>query len=233
MTIGIYSLYWEEQDLIYIGQSSNIETRLKKHLSMLKCNTHPNYKIQRAYDDFGTPTSHILDMCEISELDSREATYISEFNSIDSGLNICEVQSGNGISYDNPNARYSKYKLLRVFSLLASSKYSIQEVANKEKVSRGLVSRIACGIHHHWLAEDYPNKYSIIRATMCSNKIHNSRGGRPEISAKLISPSGEQIEFTNITKFCKENNLHQSAISMLLAGKRNSHKGYTLYKESK
>lgn len=233
MTIGIYSLYWEEPDLIYIGQSSNIETRLKKHLSMLKCNTHPNYKVQRAYDNFGAPTTGILDKCEILELDSLEATYISEFNSIGSGLNICEVQSGNGISYANPNAKYSKYKLLRVFARLASGNYSMQEVSSKEDVSRGLVSRIAAGTHHRWLAEEYPDKYAIIIATMFNNKLHNSRGGRSEISAKLVSPNGTPIEFTNITKFCKENNLHQSAISMLLAGKRNSHKGYTLYKESK
>lgn len=233
MTIGIYSLYWEEPDLIYIGQSSNIETRLKKHLSMLKCSTHPNYKVQRAYDNFGVPNTNILDTCEVLELDTLEAVYISEFNSIARGLNICEVLPGNGISYDHPSAKYSKHKLLRVFARLASGRFSIQEVANKEKVSRGLVSRIACGSHHRWLAEKYPDKYSIITATMRSNKIHNSRGGRAEISAKLISPNGEQIEFTNITKFCKENNLHQSAISMLLAGKRNSHKGYTLYKESK
>lgn len=176
MTIGIYSLYWEESYLIYIGQSSNIETRLKKHLSMLKCSTHPNYKVQRAYYEFGTPTTYILDICEISDLDRLETAYISEFNSIDSGLNICEVQPGNGISYDNPNAKYSKYKLLRVFARLASGNYSTQEVANKENVSRGLVSRIAAGTHHRWLVEEYPDKYAIIIAAMCSNKLHNSRG---------------------------------------------------------
>ena len=35
MTTGIYALYWEEQDLIYIGKAQKIEKRFKDHLSKL------------------------------------------------------------------------------------------------------------------------------------------------------------------------------------------------------
>lgn len=60
MTIGIYSLYWEEQDLIYIGQSQNIERRFTEHLYKLKNNTHTNYKVQKAYITYGLPSTNIL-----------------------------------------------------------------------------------------------------------------------------------------------------------------------------
>ena len=42
MTMGIYALYWQEQDLIYIGQSKEIERRFKDHLRELEACIHCN-----------------------------------------------------------------------------------------------------------------------------------------------------------------------------------------------
>jgi len=231
MTIGIYSLYWEEPDLIYIGQSSNIETRYKKHLSMLKCGTHPNYKVKDVFTKYGKPLLDILQVSNIEELDTLEAYYIEEFNSITSGLNISYVEPGNGRSYNNPNAKYSKWKILRVFSRLYNGVYSIAEISEVESVNRGLVSRIALGSHHSWLQEEYYTQFLQMRQLLEYRKSHNDKGGRPEKTVTLISPAGNIITFTNICKFCRENNLSQPAISGLLSGKRLTHKGYKLYKE--
>jgi hypothetical protein len=48
-------------------------------------------------------------------------------------------------------------------------------------------------------------------------------------SCKLVSPKGEVIEVTNYSKFSRENGLSNGKISMLVNGKRKSHKGWTLY----
>lgn len=51
-------------------------------------------------------------------------------------------------------------------------------------------------------------------------------------SCKLLSPSGEVIEVDNYSKFSRENGLSNGKISMLVNGKRKSHKGWTLYGSS-
>jgi hypothetical protein len=43
----------------------------------------------------------------------------------------------------------------------------------------------------------------------------------------LINPNGIQYEVVNLNKFCKENNLLNSCISNILAGRRITHKGWT------
>jgi predicted GIY-YIG superfamily endonuclease len=72
MTIGIYALYWEEQDLIYIGESDNIERRFKEHLKMLETNKHFNYRVQEVYNTYGLPLFQILEECHINELKIKE-----------------------------------------------------------------------------------------------------------------------------------------------------------------
>lgn len=46
-------------------------------------------------------------------------------------------------------------------------------------------------------------------------------------SGKLMSPAGEIIEFSNLSKFAKEHNLQNGNLSSLLNGRLNSHKGWT------
>ena len=44
----------------------------------------------------------------------------------------------------------------------------------------------------------------------------------------LKSPEGKIIRGNNVRKFCTENNLNRGSISLVLNGKRKSHKGWTL-----
>ena len=51
------------------------------------------------------------------------------------------------------------------------------------------------------------------------------------VSAIFCNPDGEQVEVYNISKFARENGLTHSALSNVKNGKRNHHKGWTLWKE--
>lgn len=44
---------------------------------------------------------------------------------------------------------------------------------------------------------------------------------------KIKSPDGEIVKVLNISKFCRENDLHQGHISSVLLGTRSHHKGWT------
>lgn len=48
---------------------------------------------------------------------------------------------------------------------------------------------------------------------------------------KLVSPKGEVVEVFNLCKFCRDNNLNNGNLSMVVVGQRDHHKGWKLFKE--
>jgi len=232
MTIGIYALSWEEQDLIYIGQSVNIESRFKKHLRLLCFNNHFNHRVQTTYKLYGKPVLFILEICLEDELNYKEYYWFKEFNNT---LNIAVPgEPGGGKSWRNSNAKYSKIKLLRVFSRLVSGKLSFSEIAIKEQVSKSLLDHILSGDNHTWIKDSYPDEFIKAKEYATNRKQFNDRGGRPIIGSTriiyLINSDLNKLEkINNICEFCRTNNLHQSAISLLIKRQRQSHKGWKLY----
>jgi hypothetical protein len=88
MTVGIYSIVLNNC-LVYVGKSDNIESRIKSHTNTLDRGVHPNYKMQRAYDEFKDSfTYHILEECGDHELLTKERIWIEEFDAENTGLNI-------------------------------------------------------------------------------------------------------------------------------------------------
>lgn len=91
--IGIYKIINNVNNKIYVGQSIDINRRFKEHIRTSKLNkdTMPIHKAIYKYgiDNFSLT---ILEECEISELDIREAYYIKTLKSQDKniGYNICD-----------------------------------------------------------------------------------------------------------------------------------------------
>jgi len=159
MTIGIYSLYWEEPDLIYIGQSQNIEQRFIIHLRSMNNKSHFNYKVQDTYNKYGEPQTSILEVCTQSELNNLEIYYIAEFTGI---LNITEGgNSPQGVSARN--SKYSKIQILKVFSLLYKGLHTVKSIADKLKVPTHTINDIKEGRSHIWLQVCFPEKYLLMR----------------------------------------------------------------------
>lgn len=238
MTIGIYALYWEEQDLIYIGQSVEIETRFIRHLWHLRLNTHSNKRVQSAYNRHGLPALEILERCNSNELNNLEIQWTEEFDSINRGLNI--VAAGDSASGTTAkNSKYSKVSILKIFSLLYRTTEKHSVVAEKLHVPLHLVDDIASGRVHYWLQEEYPEKFALL----ISNRYLRVHCRKPQkqvsnrVHKALISPTG--IKYTNINNvmgFCKDNNFIniQSATSKILAvlnEQRKSYLGWHLEKE--
>lgn len=89
MFSSIYAIFWEKQDLVYIGRSKNLNARLAKHLSLLEEGSHYNHKLQKAFDTFGKYTKiEVLETVAEDLSNSREMYWIHEFNSVEDGLNL-------------------------------------------------------------------------------------------------------------------------------------------------
>ena len=79
MTIGIYQIQNKINGKIYIGQSINIEKRLKQHLRDLRTSQHYNSHFQNAFNKYGENAfkANIISVCQIKQLDYYETWFIS------------------------------------------------------------------------------------------------------------------------------------------------------------
>lgn len=241
MTIGIYALYWEEQDLIYIGLSQSIEPRFKEHLRDMRNQEHTNYKVQGTYNLYGNPELVIIEECLIRQLNDKEIHWTKELDTLNTrhGLNIIEA-GGSGFGTSASNSKYSKWQVLKVFSLLHRTLKPHKEIAKITGVSLDSVNDISSGRKHVWLGIEYPEQFTIIsnkRSIRHSNSLSSANGSN--ISSILIDPSGNEWVVTNISRFCKEefpnrNNIKVnsliSAIHRVIHGDRPQYKGWKLKK---
>ncbi len=228
MTIGIYAIYWENPDLIYIGQSQNIESRFTAHRSLLT-RGHYNYKLRKAYSLYGEPTFIILDTCSISELNTLEVYYIDEFDSLKNGLNINSGGDQDILGYTSGKCKNSKEELITGFLLLLDPSKSIKEISKLTGVSYNVLSSIKYGQRHHWLKEEFPDEYAFLRELIKSGEYQsNSQEKRYKVKATVISPGGIEYEITNGKKFAEEHSLNIQHFNAVVRGAEKQHKGWTL-----
>ena len=235
MTIGIYCISFKNTDKVYIGQSTNIETRWADHYRTMRKGTAKR-KLQEAYTEYGEPIFTILVECSIDELDREEISLITEFDSIKTGLNTCSGgKSGAGVH--NGSSIFTKEQLLQVLELLSDDRVLLySDITSIVDVTYNTVVNISKGVSHSWLSELYPDMFkkqeslNILRQA----KAHITIGGKA--SAKnlgiyypiLVTPDGTECSIDNALQFANANGLDHSCLVKVLNGYRKSHKGYFL-----
>ena len=231
MSTGIYAIYWQQQDLIYIGQSVRIEERYKEHLYSLKLGTHRNYKVQEAYNVFGLPEHIILEYCTVDLLDTLEILWQKEFNSLKS-LDICEA--------GNTRRRGSKYSIKELEELLEvslDSSLSIKILQEKTGIPSSTIQAILVGRLNLGLDTSMPLLLDrAIESHAIRTSSRASRGGAGRtICSKLGGPvilknniTGEVVSISNLKEFSTKYNLDSSHLSKLLKNKAKSVKGWSI-----
>lgn len=74
---GIYKLYWPPVGFYYIGQSVDVEYRIKGHKFAMRGNSKKcTQRMLEVYGLYGEPQSEVLHYCKPSELDHFEQYYI-------------------------------------------------------------------------------------------------------------------------------------------------------------
>lgn len=238
MPAGIYALYWYNKDLIYIGQAQDLHRRKLEHFRLLKNNTHTNYKVQSAYNLYGLPEFIIIETTDISNLNSLEVFWQQEFNSINS-LDIISA----GIVGRGPlanNSKYTKFKILKVFSCLYKNSFRTQKsISNRCKVEHSLVNDIYKGNTHLWLKEEYPEQYAIMQSIDYKSQAY--WGTNSKKYKTLMSPDRLKLNVTesvlNLSKQIQlgyypdlEIEVIRKGIGRVLSGCRQSWRGWTLLK---
>lgn len=77
---AIYRIVNKQTGVCYVGQSQNVQKRLKEHFRMLRLGKHDNVHLQRAYRAYGEANfySEVEVVCEETEdLDAIEEAFLS------------------------------------------------------------------------------------------------------------------------------------------------------------
>ena len=92
---------------MYVGRSSDIENRWKRHQEALEKGVHHSYKLQRCYDQLSDKSVLQYEVVElvdnISDMPEREQYYYDQYDSYNNGYNCCPYA-------DNP--KYKKHSFV-------------------------------------------------------------------------------------------------------------------------
>ena len=86
----IYQIINKVDGKRYVGQTIDIERRKKQHLTKLQNNTHPNIKLQQAWNEWGQESFYFdyEEFEDSSVLDKKEIETIEKFDSFKNGYNM-------------------------------------------------------------------------------------------------------------------------------------------------
>ncbi len=232
MSCGIYKLVFGGQ-LYYVGKSTNIEQRFKKHLTNLE-NNLSNSKLQKAYELYGKPFLEIIELCEISVLNSKEIYYISLLDTVNSGLNISPGGEYFTSGIANPNSKYSEEFLEEIFFyVIRNANVSILEISRIYAINYSTLFDLVNCKSHLWLKEKYPQEYRILEKLKCTRKSLNGKNCKSAADRgiqypNIISPNGTVYTISNVSSFIKEHNLSDRLYN-LLKGRASTYKGWRVY----
>ena len=148
----IYSIVNKINNKAYIGQTIqiNLYNRIRKHFSLLRNNSHPNIKLQNAFNKYGENNFYYFPLCEClpSELNELEIKYIKLFDTFKTGYNMTEGGQGiiskeaqlqNKISNQNrhPNVLKIDPNSLEVIKIYNGE----NETAREENINLSAVSK--------------------------------------------------------------------------------------------
>jgi len=137
MNTGIYKIEHLASGKIYVGSAVNIKRRIWEHKNRLKTSTHPNPKLQRAWDKYGAEAFEfsILVICSSEELLIKEQEFIDNLKTMEFGYNLCPVAgSALGIKRsEETKKRMSESQKGREFSEEHKQNITKSQLGNKRK----------------------------------------------------------------------------------------------------
>ena len=131
MKSGIYKIENIINKKYYIGQSEDLEIRIKEHKYLMSKLKENNKKLNNDIAKYGIDNFeiHIVEFCKVEELDEKEKKYIELYNSIENGYNT-RIGGYDGRKYKKDNNR-----IIRSINIEEESWKKLQELSKKENRS--------------------------------------------------------------------------------------------------
>jgi group I intron endonuclease len=215
MNIGIYKITCTGNNKCYIGQSSDLICRKKRHFSDLKLNKHFSKFLQHSYNKYGKESIlfEIIELCEKSHLNKQEIFWIEHYNSFHDGFNST---LGGRLSIVEPK-KFDFLNLSRGIEINCSIPELVERYS-EDKLDKGYLYKVTGR-----------KKFSYKGwSCKCSNFKIQKKAGRGNPISMTNTISGETIVFENITRAAEYINSDISAIVKIKKGKMTQTKGWTI-----
>lgn len=207
-------------DKVYIGQSSNIEERVRRHNNDLISGKHTE-KMQKAFEVYGPFDWEILLECEKELLDIKEKYFINLFNAFSDGFNSYEDSTSAPILFglDNGNThieRLSIYKAILDNTILYPNKSRV-EIAELSNAKISEVKGLWYGADYIWVKDIYPNEYNLVRTLSGNRHIGGKSAAIRGITYPcILNPELEEYIVDNVRQFALSNGLDKSDLTNVL-----------------
>jgi len=210
----IYSIHNLTSGKKYIGQTvEKMQRRVVRHFRTVN-----ETKISRAiqkYSKYDFVYGIVEEVEDKNFLDVREQYWIKFYDTVENGFNIKEGgKCARGFKQSQSSIEKRKQKLIRK-SLTEEHKQKLSKAHKGKILSKETVDKMIAYRTGRNLTES------------CKEKISKSHSKN---TYKLKSLDGIIFIVKNLSKFCKENNLQQSAFVMIMNGERKHHKNWTIKK---
>lgn len=224
-TSGIYIITCLPTGKIYVGSSVNISRRWRGHKNELRNGKHYNRYLQSAWNKYGEASFvfEALELCEPNLLQERERFWIGTLESDHRRYGFNQTREVDAPMRGKKHSLESRAKLSVA---LKGRKFSLEHRQNIGNALRGKPSP-ARGVKH-----------TLERAAKLA-AVHTGAKRNPETCARIgaskerdyvvISPDGTEERIRGLRKFCRENNLSQSAMWQVAQGNQRTHKGWTCH----
>jgi len=144
--IGIYKIT-NPEGKVYIGQSVDIEHRLKRY-KYCKRGQRKLYE-SISYYGYENHKKEILIICDVNDLNEKELFYQKKYNSVENGLN-CEYTNLTS-NYNRPKMGFKNYK--KPYSISATIDDETHEKA--KTISKNLFGKVNVSGLISYLINDY------------------------------------------------------------------------------
>lgn len=205
----------------YIGKSINFEKRKKIHKNSAFNKTYNTYNTHfcRAIRKYGWNDFEwniLYAGISIEQLDNMEKWCIGIYDTYNNGYN--STTGGEGI-LGYRHTEDAKRKM----------KGQLHSESTKQKISKSVSGKNhpLYGKHH---TEETKQKMRKPKSKETRKKMSLVRAGKEWKSKywRIIKPDGNEEIIKNLSKYCKENDLHDGSMFKILKGQRNHCKGYKI-----
>ncbi len=217
---GIYRIHDNKTNQDYIGQSIDIDLRIKYHFKYGNLKTHIDRAIHSRPEDFSWS---IIELTNIEQLDEREQYWIDYYHSYEKGYN----HSIGGKGPINNNSISKKvYQYDYTYSSLINVFYSISDAARFMGVSASAICDVCKGQSYNGNNCYHCNGYGFVYADNVEEKekrysLFNNHSFAVIELNNLEIPNYQTISFYNRqTDIAQKYGFNVSSLSSCIHGKR-------------
>lgn len=200
---GIYCIENLVNGKKYIGQSKNIYYRWDYHKSNLNNNRHYNGYLQKSWNKYGADNFkfYIIEKCILEELNEKEKSWISYYNTKEAGYNL--TYGGDGCM-GRTCSEITKYKISK------ANKGRVYTSEQRQRIKDSLKDNpnVLKGVRHPFFNKKL-SKEEILKLRNGIKKYYETNNHTPPWSKSVICVTTGEI-FSTIKKGAQKYNITSS-----------------------